>query len=634
MASHASDSPPVSRSRPILASSDIRFNWIMAGLSTALVGGFYLDLWAHAHGRTDNTFFTPWHALLYSMLALIAVFLLVNAASAVRRGVAWVQSLPHGYGLSLIGVGLFALGGFADMVWHLLFGVEVSVDALLSPTHLVLATAGVLIVTGPLRAAWSDPERMERPWIAQLPAAISLLLALSIFTGMTQFVHPQVDPWAQTSPVTSIPQSELYMVNADGSRQTRLTVGGSDADSNPAFSADGGSIVYVRSQVGGGRDPAANLYRINLDGGQPTQLTRGSGWNLGPAVSPDGRSIGVSVFLRDRRRWAIGVVPAAGGDPRLLTDGKANDVFDGWSPDGTSAVFHSDRDGNLEIYRIGADGTGQRRLTAGSANWGGSWSPDGRTIAFSSNRGGHLQIYAMSPDGSNQRQLVRSSADDWLPAWSPDGERIAFYSNRGGRTQLYIAHADGSDARNVIQNVGVQLNAWTASWSPDGRAIVYAATPNIPASASPLVRQALGAAAILIQAAILMGILLLGLRGATLPVGSLTLILGVNALLVSVLEDQYRLIPGAVIAGVVSDLLLWQLRPKVSRPTSIRIFAAVIPVIVYACYFVSLQLTSGIGWSIHLWLGTIVLAGVIGLLLSYLVVPPAGVTRVYRSAET
>jgi len=55
-----------------------RFNWAMAVLSTVLVGGFYLDLWAHAHGRTDNTFFTPWHAVLYSMLAAVG--------TAARRG--------------------------------------------------------------------------------------------------------------------------------------------------------------------------------------------------------------------------------------------------------------------------------------------------------------------------------------------------------------------------------------------------------------------------------------------------------------------------------------------------------------------------------------------------------------------
>ena len=46
--------------------------------------------------------------------------------------------------------------------------------------------------------------------------------------------------------------------------------------------------------------------------------------------------------------------------------------------------------------------------------------------------------------------------------------------------------------------------------------------------------------------------------------------------------------------------------------------------------FLGLQLTGGIGWSIHLWLGSIVVAGIVGLLLSFLVVPPSGLTETAR----
>jgi uncharacterized membrane protein YhhN len=113
-----------------------------------------------------------------------------------------------------------------------------------------------------------------------------------------------------------------------------------------------------------------------------------------------------------------------------------------------------------------------------------------------------------------------------------------------------------------------------------------------------------------------------GWRGATLPVGSLTLILTLNAALMSVLQDQYRLIPAAIVAGLLGDLVLWRVRPSLQRPASVRLFAFFVPVIFYSCYMLTLQLTGGIGWSIHLWLGTIVVAGIVGLLLSYLVLPP------------
>ena len=631
MAIQASARPSVPRSRRAMRHASTRFNWAMAVLSTVLVGGFYLDLWAHAHGRTDNTFFTPWHAVLYSMLAAVGIFLSIAAWRAWHRGAPWWRSLPAGYGLSLAGVALFALGGLADLLWHVLFGVEFSVDALLSPTHLVLACAGVLIVTGSLRAAWRDPARGTRRWLARIPAVLSLALALSIFTGFTQFVHPLVDPWAEVSPTASTSHSEVYVVDADGARQTRLTISRGASDGSPAFSAGGAFIVFTRSRSIAGRDPVGDVFRMAADGSDVTRLRRASRWYLGPIPSPDGQSVGVTFFRQDTRRWTIGLLPATGGDPRLLTDGKSTDILDAFSPDGTRVLFHSDREGEHQIYTIGVDGSGRTRLTSGPANWGGSWSLDGRTIAFNSNRTGRLQIYTMSPDGSNQRRLITSNSDDWLPSWSPDGTKIAFNSNRGGHTQVYVAHADGTGPQNVVQNSGMQLDAWSPGWSADGRQLVYAASTNLPADATPFVRQALGAAAIIVQAALLVGILLLGLRGGTLPVGSLTLIIGLNAVLLSFLQDQYRLIPGAILAGVLGDIVLWRLKPRIERPGSIRLFSVAVPVIAYACYFLSLQLTTGIGWSIHLWLGTIVVAGLIGLLMSYLVVPPAGATPAVRA---
>ena len=604
-----------------------QFDCAMAGLSTLLVGGFYLDLWAHAHGRTDNTFFTPWHAVLYSMLAVIGVFLSLVAWRAWKRGVPWYNSLPPGYGLSLVGVVLFAAGGVADLIWHAFFGVEFSIDALLSPTHLVLAFAGALIVTGPLRSAWHDRLRSTRDWIARAPAVLSLALLLSLLTAMTQYIHPLVDTWARTSPVASTTPSELYMMDADGAHQTRLTISRGDSDSDPAVSQDGKSIVFTRSRPRSGREPVGDLFRMPADDSRATRLTRSSGWYFGPEWSPDGKSIAFSLWRPDARKWAIGILAASGGDPRLLTDGRATDIFDGWSPDGGRLVFHSDRDGSFQVYMMATDTTGLRRLTSGTSNWGGSWSPDGQTIAFNSNRTGRLQIFTMSADGRNQRRLLTSNGDDWLPSWSPDGRHIAFKSNRdGGHAQIYVANGDGTSQRNLTQSPTTYPTDWSSGWTPAGK-IVYAASGNALAEATPFVRQGLGAASIIVQAAILMGLVLIGLRGSTLPVGSLTLILGLNALLLSVIRDQYVLIPGAILAGVLGDLLFWRLRPSMAKPSALRLFSIGLPPIVYSCYFLTLGVTGGIGWSIHLWLGTIVVSGIVGLLLSVLVVPPAGLTE-------
>jgi len=229
----------------------------------------------------------------------------------------------------------------------------------------------------------------------------------------------------------------------------------------------------------------------------------------------------------------------------------------------------------------------------------------------------------MRSDGSAQRRLMTSTGDEWLPEWSPDGGKLAINSTREGQAQIWVANADGSHPTNVLRATSLQLDGWTPRWSPDGREIVYAASGNPPFRAVPFVRQSLGAAGIIVQAAFLMGILLLGLRGSTLPVGSLTLIVTLNAVLMSVLQDQYRLIPAAIVAGLLGDLVLWRVRPSVERPASVRLFAFAVPVTFYGCYMLTLQLTGGIGWSIDLWLGSIVVAGIVGVLLSYLVLPPA-----------
>src|SRR5215469_12842855 len=141
--------------------SSVRFDWVVVLLEAWWVGGVFLDGWAHNHGKVDQTFFTPWHGLLYSAFAIYGLFLLVVWIRHRRAGYLWRRALPSGYGLALVGAGIFAVGGILDLIWHTLFGIEVDVQALLSPTHLILATGLFLMITGPLRAGWQR-HREER----------------------------------------------------------------------------------------------------------------------------------------------------------------------------------------------------------------------------------------------------------------------------------------------------------------------------------------------------------------------------------------------------------------------------------------------------------------------------------------
>jgi hypothetical protein len=322
------------RSKPRLASS--RFNWTAALLSTAIIGGLYLDGWAHHHGKVDELLFTPWHAVLYGAVFIQFGFLFFNFARYLVAGRSWQRALPAGYLLSLAGSILFAFGGVFDLVWHQLFGLEVNLEALLSPSHLFLATCGFLIITGPLRAVWPRLLSGEtRRWSNLGPLVLSLASVLALLGFFTEFAHP-------------------------------------------------------------------------------------------------------------------------------------------------------------------------------------------------------------------------------------------FYETFGSR---------------------------------------YSG-------------QALGVSAILIQTALMMGVILLPLRHGPLPFGSFTAVIFLGSAPVAVLRDRYELLPVALLAGIAADLLATTLQPSAARRPRLYLFAGAVPALFYAFYYLAIDITTGLAWRIHLWLGSIVLAAIVGLFLSFLVAPP------------
>ena len=99
-------------------------------LATWVVGGLFLDGWAHVNQPGLETFFSPWHGVFYAGFLVSTVVLARLIARFQRGGRLDPALIPAGYGLGLVGVALFVAGGVADGVWHTLVGVEVSVAAL------------------------------------------------------------------------------------------------------------------------------------------------------------------------------------------------------------------------------------------------------------------------------------------------------------------------------------------------------------------------------------------------------------------------------------------------------------------------------------------------------------------------
>ncbi|WP_432976365.1 hypothetical protein [Dactylosporangium sp. CA-233914] len=188
--------------RPV--SSDRR-DLFVALATVWLAGGLFLDGWAHSHVPQLETFFTPWHGVLYSGYAALAIALVPGRLWRGRPEEPVAGWMPAGYGLGLLGAILFAVGGVCDMTWHIAFGIEASLEALLSPPHLVLLTAGMLMITTPIRAAAAkqrfDDEAGRRTDVmaGSWPVLISATSATAVAAFFLSYLSPFTDAPASLS---------------------------------------------------------------------------------------------------------------------------------------------------------------------------------------------------------------------------------------------------------------------------------------------------------------------------------------------------------------------------------------------------------------------------------------------------
>ena len=250
--------------------------------------------------------------------------------------------------------------------------------------------------------------------------------------------------------------SDIYVMNADGSDVTRLTENPGH-DWGPDWSPDGQLIAFNND-----RDGNWDIYVMNPDGSGVRQLTDNPGRDWSPAWSPGGQQI---AFTSDRDgNSVIYVMNADGSGVRQLTDNPGYDADPAWSPGGGQIAFSSQRDGDSDIYVMNADGSGVTQLTNHPGyDHSPAWSPGGGQIAFNNDRDGNWDIYVMNPDGSGVRQLTDNPGRYGSPAWSPGGQQIAFTSDRDGNSDIYVMNADGSGVRQLTDNPG---RDGTLDWSP------------------------------------------------------------------------------------------------------------------------------------------------------------------------
>ena len=167
-----------------------------------------------------------------------------------------------------------------------------------------------------------------------------------------------------------------------------------------------------------------------------------------------------------------------------------------WSPDGQEIVFSADlsySNNTLQLYLVGADGTGQHALpgtvtTLCAGFMSPSWSPNGTRIAFVSDDGvfcgpaGSAEVWTVNRDGTGAARLTPADPADVVSfTWSPDGTKLAYdrYTS-GNNSNIYVLDSDGTGQVPLTNADGVDANP---DWQPAG-----AMTPfPRPGGGSPLI---------------------------------------------------------------------------------------------------------------------------------------------------
>ncbi len=177
------------------------------------------------------------------------------------------------------------------------------------------------------------------------------------------------------------------------------------------------------------------LWKKQLPNGVPQRLSSGSDFESEPSFSPDGNTI-VYVTWNDNNKGAIVTIPVSGGMPKKLTTEKGIYRTPTYSQDGLSIVYRKER-GNLDqgfaftknpgIYTMKSNGEDVSFVTENGAYP--QFDKDGKRI-FLQTGGTYFgsltkKLISVNLEGNDEKEHISSKYANRLVV-SPDNQWIAF----------------------------------------------------------------------------------------------------------------------------------------------------------------------------------------------------------------
>jgi serine/threonine-protein kinase len=222
--------------------------------------------------------------------------------------------------------------------------------------------------------------------------------------------------------------------------------------------SDSGDLVYVP-----GQGPGNRLVWVTRDGKRSDTGAPRRHYVSPPRLSPDGRSVAVSIGTADHFLWAYSLDT---GSMSPLTSQDSHVAV--WSPDSRSVAF-SDGPG---IAIKDRDTTGEAETVLGERRGGvpSTWSPDRRTIVGSRNApDGSTELFALSLPEGTERTLLRGRHPFLGAEFSPDGRWLAYASSESGQLEVYVTDFPAARIKAQASTDG----GFAPVWARDGRELFY-----------------------------------------------------------------------------------------------------------------------------------------------------------------